>query len=139
MPYPRRTGSRCSASGDKKQNETCQAQGEWTQQGQMLPGGGCRKDGAKSRFSTEVSHGWGPSAHGGSDSQGAPCVRCSHAAADEMSHRRDDRRGGSPEDGREENVPSEQILWMLSFWTWSSPLYSGTPVTPTIIFSLVGQ
>lgn len=41
-----------------------------------------------------MSYGRRPSAHGGSDSQGAPCASCRHADDQEMSQWRDDKRVG---------------------------------------------
>lgn len=41
-----------------------------------------------------MSYGWRPSAHGGSDSQGAPSASCRHADYQEMSQWRDDKRVG---------------------------------------------
>lgn len=92
MPYPGWTGPSGSASRDQEQGEACQAKGGCRGQRDGSPSGGYGGGGAKCRFRTEMSYGRRPSAHGGSDSQGAPCANCRHADDLEMSQWRDDRR-----------------------------------------------
>lgn len=103
MPYPARTGSCGSASSDQEQGEACQAEGGRAGQGEKSPGGRCGGGNAEGRFRTELSYGPRPSAHGGSDSRGAPCASCRHAGDLEMPRWRDDKRVGAPEErgGRE--------------------------------------
>lgn len=77
VPYPGRTGPGCGTGGDQEQDEACQAEGGCGGQGDGSPSG--RSGADQCRFRTEMSYGWRPSAHGGSDSQGAPCASCRHA------------------------------------------------------------
>ncbi|KAG7239014.1 hypothetical protein INR49_030279 [Caranx melampygus] len=110
MPYPRRTGPCGSASGDQEQGEACQAKGGCTRQSERSPGRGCSCGGAKGRFRTEMSYGRRPSAHGGSDSQGAPCASCRHADDQEMSKWRDDKRVGVlKREGREMALKADPL------------------------------
>lgn len=106
MPQPRRTGPRGSASGDQQQGETCQAEGGRAGQREKSPGGGCGGERAKSSFRAEMSYGWHPSAHGGSDSQGAPSASCRHA--DDWETSRWMTGGGR----RVERRTHKQTLWM---------------------------
>lgn len=85
MPYPRRTGPCDSTSSHQEDREACQAKGGCTRQGEMWTGRGCSGGGAEGRFRTEMNCGRRPSAHGGSDSQGAPCASCRHADDQEKS------------------------------------------------------
>lgn len=110
MPYPRRTDPCGSASGDQEQGEACQAKGSCTGQREKSLGRGCGSGGAKGRFRTEMSYGRRPSAHGGSDSQGAPCASCRHADDQEMSQWRDDKRVGVLErEGREMALTADPL------------------------------
>lgn len=66
-----------------------------------------------------MSYGRRPSAHGGSDSQGAPCASCRHADDEEMSQWRDDKRVGVlKREGREmaltnplDVTDDQSLLW----------------------------
>lgn len=93
MPYPGCAGPYGSARGDQEQGEACQAQGGSTGRGDRSPSS-C---GAEGRLRTEMSYGRCPSAHGGSDSQGAPCASCRHADDQEM----------FPEEGFQQSVSPE--------------------------------
>lgn len=90
-----------------------------------------------------MSYGRRPSAHGGSDSQGAPCASCRHADDGEMSQWRDDKRVGvlkregwemaltaDPLDVTDDQSPLQAD---------SRPSYSNrlVKVSPVVIFSLV--
>lgn len=110
MPNPGRTGPCGSASSDQEQGEACQAKGGCAGQGERSPSGGCISGGAKGRFRTEMSYGRRPSAHGGSDSQGAPCASCRHAGDREMSQWWDDKRVGVLErEGREMALTADPL------------------------------
>lgn len=110
MPYPGRTGPCGSARGDQEQGEACQAKGGCTGQWERSACRGCSSCGAKGRFRTEMSYGWRPSAHGGSDSQGAPSVSCRHADYREMSQWRDDKRVGVlRSEGREMSLTADPL------------------------------
>lgn len=99
MADPRRTGPCGRAGGDQEQGEACQTKGGCSGQGDRALSGGCSGGGGgsgdtKCRFRTKVSCGRSPSAHGGSDSQGATCASCRHAGDLETSQCRVDRRAG---------------------------------------------
>lgn len=113
MPYSRRTGPRDGTSGDQEHGEACQAEGGCTRQGEMWTSRGCSSGGAEGSFRTEMNCGRRPSAHGGSDSQGAPCASCRHADDQEKSLWRE-RRKGSGTYSKSSGCHTRSPLWAES-------------------------